>query len=51
MYQVGRHKIRFYKLSVKKKYLEKDVDDSGLYFVQDENNFIYPLLQVGSGFG
>ena len=27
--------------------------DSGLYFVQDENNFINPLLQVesGSGFG
>ena len=23
--------------------------DSGLYFVQDENNFINPLLQVGSG--
>ena len=22
---------------------------SGLYFVKDENNFIYPLLQVGSG--
>ena len=24
---------------------------SGLYFVQDENNFIYPLLQVGFGSG
>ena len=23
--------------------------DSGLYFVQDENNFINPMLQVGSG--
>ena len=23
--------------------------DSGLYFVQDKNNFINPLLQVGSG--
>ena len=23
--------------------------DSGLYFVQDENNFINPLLQIGSG--
>ena len=23
--------------------------DSGLYFVQDENNFINPLLEVGSG--
>ena len=23
--------------------------DSGLRFVQDENNFIYPLLQVGYG--
>jgi len=23
--------------------------NSGLYFVQDENNFINPLLQVGSG--
>ena len=23
--------------------------DSGSYFVQDENNFINPLLQVGSG--
>ena len=23
--------------------------DSGLYFVQDENKFINPLLQVGSG--
>ena len=23
--------------------------DSGLYFVQDENNFINSLLQVGSG--
>ena len=31
---------------------EKNPDptpDSGLYFVQDENNFINPLLQVGSG--
>ena len=25
--------------------------DSDLYFVQDENNFINPLLQVGSGSG
>ena len=25
--------------------------DSGLYFFQDENNFINPLLQVGSGSG
>jgi len=25
--------------------------DSGLYFVQDENNFVNPLLQVGSGSG
>ena len=25
--------------------------NSGLYFVQDENNFINPLLQVGSGSG
>ena len=25
--------------------------DSGLYFVQDEKNFINPLLQVGSGSG
>ena len=24
---------------------------SGLYFVQDENNFINPLLQVGAGSG
>ena len=24
--------------------------NSGFYFVQDENNFINPLLQVGSGF-
>ena len=23
--------------------------NSGLYFVRDENNFINPLLQVGSG--
>ena len=23
--------------------------DSGLYIVQDENNFINPLLQLGSG--
>ena len=23
--------------------------DSDLYFVQDKNNFINPLLQVGSG--
>ena len=23
--------------------------DSGLYFVQDENNFKNPLLQIGSG--
>ena len=22
--------------------------DSGFYFVQNKNNFIYPLLQVGS---
>ena len=21
----------------------------GLYFVKDENNFVYPMLQVGSG--
>ena len=25
--------------------------DSGLYLVQDKNNFINPLLQVGSGSG
>ena len=25
--------------------------DSDLYFVQDKNNFINPLLQVGSGSG
>ena len=25
--------------------------DSSLYYVQDKNNFIYPLLQVGSGPG
>ena len=25
--------------------------DSDLYFVQDRNNFINPLLQVGSGSG
>ena len=25
--------------------------DSGLYVVQDENNFTNPLLQVGSGSG
>ena len=25
--------------------------DSGLFFVQGENNFINPLLQVGSGSG
>ena len=25
--------------------------DSDLYFVQDKNNFITPLLQVGSGSG
>ena len=23
--------------------------NSGSFFVQDENNFMYPLLQVGSG--
>ena len=28
-----------------------EVDDSDLYFVQDKNNFINPLLQVGSGSG
>jgi len=26
-----------------------DFVNDGLYFVQDENNFINPLLQVGSG--
>ena len=35
------HKIRSYTPSFKV--------DSGLYFVPDENNFINPLLQVGSG--
>ena len=35
------HKIRSYTPSF--------LADSGLYFVQDENNFINPLLQVGSG--
>ena len=25
--------------------------DSDLYFVQDKNKFINPLLQVGSGYG
>ena len=35
------HKIRSYTLSF--------LADSGVYFVQDENNFINPLLQVGSG--
>jgi len=28
-----------------------DLVESGLYFVPDENNFIYPLLKVGSGSG
>ena len=28
-----------------------EFDDSGLYFVQDENDFINPLLKVGSGSG
>ena len=28
-----------------------DFVDSGLYFLQDENNFINSLLQVGSGSG
>ena len=31
--------------------LQLEFVDSGLYFVQDENNFIYPLLQVGYGSG
>ena len=33
---------------------EKNPDptpDSGLYFVQDENNFKNPLLPVGTGYG
>ena len=36
------HKIRSYTPSFQA--------DSGLYFVQDENNFINPLLQVGFGY-
>ena len=28
-----------------------DFVDSGLYFLQDENNFINPLVQIGSGSG
>ena len=32
-------------------HFQLDLDDSGLYFVQDKNNFINPLLQVGSGSG
>ena len=35
------HKIRSYTPSFEA--------SSGLYFVQDENNFINPLFQVGSG--
>ena len=30
-------------------YFKLEFVDSGLYFVQDENDFINPLLQVGSG--
>ena len=37
------HKIRSYTPSFEA--------SSGLYFVQDENNFINPLFQVGSGSG
>ena len=40
------HKIRYYK-----QFFMLEFVDSGLYFVQDENNFINPLLQVGSGSG
>ena len=47
IFKVDRHKIRFYKPSLKFEFV-----DSGLHFVtlQDENNFIYPLFQVGSGY-
>ena len=31
--------------------LSLNLFDTGLYFVQDENNFINPFLQVGSGSG
>ena len=31
------------------KYFKLEFVDSGLYFGQDENNFIYPLLVLGSG--
>ena len=30
-----------------KNHFELEFVHSGLYFVQDENNFIYPLIQVG----
>ena len=41
IYKVGRHKFDFINHNLKPEFV-----DSGVYFVQDEANFIYPLLQV-----
>ena len=46
IYKVGRHKFDFINHNLKPEFV-----DSGVYFVQDEANFIYPLLQVWSRSG
>ena len=44
IFKVGRHKFDLINHQFKLEFV-----DPGLYFVQDENNCINPLLQVGSG--
>ena len=41
IFLVGRHKINHH--------FKLEFVDSGFYFLKDENNFINPFLQVGSG--
>ena len=50
IYLVVRHKIILLKLNFINHNFKLEFVDSGLYLVQDENNLINPLLQVGSGF-
>ena len=44
-------KYLYIRLDFIKHHFKLELVDSGLYFVKDEINFIYPLLQVGFGSG
>ena len=46
---VQNGKMVVIKLDLINSHFKLEFVDSGLYFVLVENNFVYPLLQVGSG--